>query len=74
MNMPQTKERGIFVDMEHPVIGKYAHFGVVPRFSETPGQITRTAPLLGQHNSEIYCGELDMSKDDLVALRASGVI
>jgi formyl-CoA transferase len=60
--------------MEHPVIGRYAHFGPVPRFSESPGRISRTAPLVGEHNREIYCGELRMSKEDLVALRASGVI
>jgi formyl-CoA transferase len=60
--------------MEHPAVGKYLHFGPVPRLSGAPGRIARTAPLIGEHNSEIYCGELGMSKDDLVALRASGVI
>ncbi len=74
MNSPQTKARHIFIDMEHPVVGKYAQFGSVPRFSETPGRIARTAPLIGEHNQEIYCGELAMSKEDLVALRSSGVI
>jgi crotonobetainyl-CoA:carnitine CoA-transferase CaiB-like acyl-CoA transferase len=56
------------------VIGKYLHFGPVPRLSESPGRITRTAPLIGEHNKEIYCGDLGMSNDDLVALRSSGVI
>jgi crotonobetainyl-CoA:carnitine CoA-transferase CaiB-like acyl-CoA transferase len=74
INSEQVKERQIFIDMEHPIIGKYAHFGPVPRLSESAGKISRTAPLLGQHNTEIYCGELGMSNDDLVALRASGVI
>jgi len=74
MNSEQVKTREAFIDMGHPVIGKYAHFGPVPRLSETPGQITRTAPLIGEHNKEIYCGELGMSNDDLIALRASGVI
>jgi crotonobetainyl-CoA:carnitine CoA-transferase CaiB-like acyl-CoA transferase len=74
MNSAQVKARETFIDMEHPVIGKYLHFGPVPRLSESPGGITRTAPLLGEHNKEIYGGELGMSNDDLVALRSSGVI
>ena len=74
MNSEQVKTREAFIDMEHPVIGKYAHFGPVPRLSETPGRVTRTAPLIGEHNKEIYGGELGMSNDDLIALRASGVI
>jgi crotonobetainyl-CoA:carnitine CoA-transferase CaiB-like acyl-CoA transferase len=74
MNSAQVQVRQIFTDMEHPVIGKYAHFGPVPRFSESPGRVTRTAPLIGEHNKEIYCGELGMSNADLIALRSSGVI
>jgi crotonobetainyl-CoA:carnitine CoA-transferase CaiB-like acyl-CoA transferase len=74
VEMEQTKARGLFVDMEHPAIGQYKHFGVVPRLMETPGAIHRPAPLLGQHNQEIYVEELGMNIDDLVALRAEGVI
>jgi crotonobetainyl-CoA:carnitine CoA-transferase CaiB-like acyl-CoA transferase len=74
MNSAQVKARETFIDMEHPVIGKYLHFAPVPRLSETPGRITRTAPLIGEHNQEVYCGDLGMSNHDLVALRSSGVI
>jgi crotonobetainyl-CoA:carnitine CoA-transferase CaiB-like acyl-CoA transferase len=74
INSEQVKERTTFVEIEHPVIGKYAQFAPVPRLSESAGAITRPAPLMGQHNNEIYCGELGMSSDDLVALNASGVI
>jgi formyl-CoA transferase len=72
--MEQTKARQLFVDMEHPVIGKYKQFGVVPRLMDTPGGIYRPAPLLAEHNDEIYRGELGLNTDDLVALRAEGVI
>ena len=74
IEMEQTKARERFVDMEHPVIGKYKQFGVVPRLMETPGGIYRPAPLLGEHNQEIYVGDLGMSSDDLIALRAEEVI
>ena len=71
---PQTKAREIFVEMRHPVIGNYLQFGAVPRLSASPGAMSRTAPLLGEHNEEIYCGEVGFAKDDLVALRSAGVI
>jgi len=71
---PQTKAREIFVEMQHPVIGRYLQFGVVPRLSDSPGGIFRSAPLLGEHNNEIYRGELGFNNDDLAALRAARVI
>ncbi len=74
MNSEQVRARETFVEMEHPVIGKYLQFGPVPRLSESQGRITRSAPLVGEHNQEVYSGDLGMSNDDLIALRASGVI
>ena len=32
------------------------------------------APLLGEHNVEIYCGRLGYTREELVQLRGSGVI
>lgn len=74
IEMEQTKSRQLFVDMEHPEIGRYKQFGAVPRLMETPGGIYRPAPLLGQHNKEIFMDELGMSSEDLVALRSEEVI
>lgn len=74
MESAQTKARELFVEMHHPVVGKYFEFAGVPRLKECPGAIHRPAPLLGEHNHEIYCGELGFASDDLIALRAAGVI
>jgi crotonobetainyl-CoA:carnitine CoA-transferase CaiB-like acyl-CoA transferase len=70
----QTKARELFVEMAHPAAGKYFEFAGVPRLKECPGAIHRPAPLLGEHNREIFCGELGFSSDDLIALNAAAVI
>ena len=71
---PHLQERGFFVEVEHPVAGKAEYPGGGPRLSEAEYQVYRPAPLLGQHNQEIYCGELGNTKEDLVKLREMGVI
>ena len=47
--------------------------GVVPVLSETPGGITRRAPLLGE-DTEAVLREVGVSDEQLQALRARGVI
>jgi crotonobetainyl-CoA:carnitine CoA-transferase CaiB-like acyl-CoA transferase len=44
------------------------------KLSETPGEIKLPAPLLGQHNEEVYCGLLDYSKQQLASLAEEGII
>ena len=70
---PQLKDRGYFVDIDHPVAGKLTYPGAPFKMSETPWQATR-APLLGEHNKEIYGQRLGYSKDDLVRLRERDII
>jgi crotonobetainyl-CoA:carnitine CoA-transferase CaiB-like acyl-CoA transferase len=41
---------------------------------ETPWKIYRRAPLIGEHNQEIYEKELGLSKEDMAILKANGVI
>ena len=71
---PQLTARGFFVDVDHPVAGNAKYAGMGPKLSEGDFQIHRPAPLLGQHNLEIYCEELGYSSQDMVSLRATGAI
>lgn len=71
---PHYRARGFFVDIEHPRTGKLTYPGVPFKMSETPWQLRMPAPLLGQHNEEIYCGELGYSRDELGRLRENMVL
>ena len=73
-NSPHTKAREFFVEVEHPVAGKADYPGPPYKWSETPAVMKRHPPCLGEHNEEVYCQELGLSKDDLVALRGGGVL
>jgi crotonobetainyl-CoA:carnitine CoA-transferase CaiB-like acyl-CoA transferase len=66
--------RGFFKELEHPVIGTYAYPGAPFKFSETPYSVTRSAPLLGQHNREFYLEEMGLVEEDLEKLQTQGVI
>ncbi|MBI4641473.1 MAG: CoA transferase [Candidatus Tectomicrobia bacterium] len=69
-----TIAREFFVSAEHPEIGTFRLPGAPYKLSETPWRVYRPAPLLGEHNVEIYQGELELSLEDLVILKGNGVI
>jgi CoA:oxalate CoA-transferase len=71
---PQLKEREYFVELDHPAAGTLPYPGAPFIMSETPFSYGRPAPLLGQHNEEIYCDELGLSKGELAKLRQQGAI
>lgn len=66
--------RDFFVNVDHPVAGSGKYPGPGPNLSGFEFQISRPAPLLGQHNAEVFCGELGYSSLELVQLRAAGII
>jgi CoA:oxalate CoA-transferase len=70
----QLAFRGFFVDVDHPEVGKVKLPGLPYKMSRTPWQVSRPAPLLGQHNEEVFCCRLGYSKEDLVRMRQAGVI
>lgn len=67
-------ERGMIVEIEHPVIGRHSYLSPPYRLSKTPCSIRRPAPVLGEHNQEVYCGELGYSSEKLAKLRDEGII
>jgi benzylsuccinate CoA-transferase BbsE subunit len=69
------KERNYFAYVEHPELGETIQYPGAPyRFSETPWQISKRAPLCGEHNMMIYEKELGFTREQLSLLKASNVI
>lgn len=66
--------REMIQKVEHPLHGPLTHFGVADKFSVSPARIRSTAPLLGEHNEQIYQGELGLSEEELIALKKKGII
>jgi crotonobetainyl-CoA:carnitine CoA-transferase CaiB-like acyl-CoA transferase len=70
---PQYVHREYFVEIDHPVAGPLTYPGMPLRWSGEVSPLQR-APLLGEHNTEIYCGQLGWTRERLVAKRAAGTV
>ena len=70
-----VRARENIVSAALPLLGTITMPAVVPRLTVTPGRIERPGPSRpGEHNEEIYCGRLGLSKDELTRLAERGVI
>jgi formyl-CoA transferase len=73
MNNEHLRQRGMVVDIEHPTRGKMPMLGSPIRMSASPVEVT-PAPLLGEHNAEVYGKLLGLNDEDLAALKRDKVI
>ncbi len=71
---PHLKERDVFMQVEHPVIGKDWVIAPPWKLSATPAGIKRHAPLLGEHNDFIFHGLLGISRKEIKELEEEQVI
>ena len=71
---PHFRERGLYADIEHPALGAEPIFNLMWNLSRTPSAIRRHAPLMGEHNRQVFCGILGMSEPELQALEEARVI
>jgi formyl-CoA transferase len=66
-------DNDMIVEVAHPDRGTFTTVGNPLKLSDSPTTIT-TPPLLGQHNEDIYIGELGLGDEELRLLRSGGVI
>ncbi len=73
----ELKNRGMFSPLRHPVYGEVEDFvapGIPIGMSASPPSLENDAPLLGEHNKDVYNGLLGYSPEKIASLKAEGVI
>ena len=69
------QDRNFFVEVEHPELSRsFTYPGATAIYGDSPWRIHRRAPLVGEHNEEVLCGELGMTEEELASLSAAGVV
>src|SRR5947199_9881791 len=59
-------DRNFWKEVEHPEHGRrFAYAGEAAIYNGSPWRISRRAPLIGEDNAEILCGELGLSAGEL---------
>jgi crotonobetainyl-CoA:carnitine CoA-transferase CaiB-like acyl-CoA transferase len=71
---PQVHENEMIVEWEHPKAGPVRGVGIPVKFSETPGEIRRPAPLLGEHAEEILREFAGYGDEEIRRLQKEGVV
>jgi len=71
----QLQSRDFWAKVEHPELGTTITYpGPFLKATRTPPVIRRRAPLIGEHNDEVYKGELGLSEQELGKMLRDGVI
>jgi crotonobetainyl-CoA:carnitine CoA-transferase CaiB-like acyl-CoA transferase len=72
---PHLHDRGFWKQVEHPELGRsFVYPGEAAIYTGSPWRISCRAPLIGEHNQDIFCGELGLSPQELSLLAESRVI
>ncbi len=71
---PHYRDRGVWDTIDHPATGPVEYPGRPMIMSASPRPQPRRAPLLGEHNVEVYVDQLGLTRGELTLLRAQGVI
>lgn len=70
---PQTRARGSFAELDHPEMGPSLYNAAPYKFTGIGNDLKSPAPLLGQHNKEIFQDLLGLSDEEIAALEEKDV-
>jgi benzylsuccinate CoA-transferase BbsF subunit len=68
------RSEGFFVELEHPEVGRKLHLGIPWKMEGTPCEVSRPAPLLGEHTDQVLREILGYDTARIEALRRTGVL
>jgi crotonobetainyl-CoA:carnitine CoA-transferase CaiB-like acyl-CoA transferase len=75
LNFSQLKERGFWVELEHGELGEQITYpGPFIKTQEGLCRLRCRAPLIGEHNDDVYRREFGLSEEDMRGLAEKGVI
>ena len=69
----QTRVNGMLVKMDHPTAGAVEVLNAPIHLSDTPAQVRRVPPRLGEHSDEVLA-QLGYDRERIVALHDAGVL
>ena len=70
---PQVLARDMVIEVDHPKAGRVKALGNPIKFSATPGEVKRAAPLLGEHTREVL-ESLGYSAAQIAKLHEDGAV
>jgi crotonobetainyl-CoA:carnitine CoA-transferase CaiB-like acyl-CoA transferase len=72
----QLNALGFFKEVDHPELGMKIKYPGAPYYhiSDTPWRISRRAPLVGEHNFEVYEKEMGMTRNQIILMKNQGTI
>ncbi|MGH7906578.1 MAG: CaiB/BaiF CoA transferase family protein [Candidatus Binataceae bacterium] len=73
LNDPHLKARDMIVNIKHPTRGDVAMPACPVHLEDSPAEL-RCAPLLGQHNEEVYGQYFGLNSQQIAELKRDGVI
>ena len=71
-NDPVFRERGLWIDVEHELLGRFPMLGRPFVLEKTPWRLRQPAPMLGQHTDSVLA-EAGYSPTEIAQMRRTGV-
>jgi len=71
---PHFAAREAIVKLAHPLLGEFPMQNVVPKLSDTPGEVRWVGPALGEHTDEVLGEVLGLDGERIAELRSRGIV